>query len=160
MKILMSAGIIFAALASVAGQGTRDVDRLDEKIRSHLEFALPGWNHKRVPPIKGSKNVMVHFWYSAANVNVKVDVSVRPTADDAKREIRSFLEFRKKPLELKEFGEEAFTPEFDGSDLVLRKGRYVIYLSMVDLDAGQPRNDELKKTGREFAKQLSLIDLE
>jgi hypothetical protein len=71
------------------------------------------------------------------------------------------------------FGDEAFAPERDGPSIVLRRGRFVIYintiadvesdpdaqiLSRVEREARQKA--EVHRIGREFAKQLSSIDLQ
>lgn len=169
----MSIALILATLVSVTvGQGKPDLDRLDEKIRSHLELKLPGWRHTRPPPFGGTTTVLAQTW-SSGNRIVKVAVAVRQSVEDAKKEIRSFLQFRREPEQLSGFGEEAFAPERDGSDVVLRKGRYVIYISTVadiegdadernlsEVELAARRKSEVKRIGKEFAKQLSLIELE
>lgn len=45
-------------------------------------------------------------------------VAIRELVEDAKKEIRSFLQFRREPQELTGFGDEAFAPERDGSNIV------------------------------------------
>lgn len=173
MKTLMKVALILATLASVAvGQGKANADRLGEKISSQLESRLSGWHYKRVEPFGPSSNVVVQSW-SSTNRIVKVSVAIRQSVEDAKKEIKSFLQFRREPQELTGFGDEAFAPENDGSDVVLRRGRYVIYISTVadvesDSDARNlskaeletRRKTEVQRIGREFAKQLSSIELQ
>lgn len=173
MKTLMSTAFILGALVSMTlAQGKPDLDRLDEKIGSHLELKLPGWRHKRLPPFGETSSVLDQTW-SSGNKIVTVAVAVRQSAEDAKKEIRSFLQFRHDPEELSAVGDEAYAPERDGSDIVLRRGRYVIYISTVvyvedDADArnlsevelAARRKSEVKRIGREFAKHLSSIELE
>ena len=164
MKASASAGIILVLLVSVAaGQGNAELDQLNEKIGSHLESAFPGWKHRRVTPFWPSSKILVQVWCSPAHVNVKVDVTVRDSEEDAKKELHSFLEFRKEPQELKGFGDEAFFPERNGRDIVLRRGRYVIYLNMVTLSGEngvEASQSEVQKIGIEFAKQLSSVELQ
>ena len=173
MKTLMSTALILATLVSVTwAQGKPDLDRLDEKIRSQLELKLTGWRHKRLPPFGGTSTVMDQTW-SSGNRIVTVAVAVRQSVEDAKKEIKSFLQGRRQPEQLSGFGDEAFAPERDGSSIVLRRGRYVIYISTVadiegDADARNlsevelagRRKSEVKRIGREFAKQLSSIELQ
>ena len=173
MKTLMSTALILATLVSVTlAQGKPDLDRLDEKIRSQIELKLPGWRHKRLPPFGGTSTVMDQTW-SSGNRIVTVAVAVRQSVEDAKKEIKSFLQGRREPEQLSGFGDEAFAPERDGSSIVLRRGRYVIYISTVadiegDADARNlsevelagRRKSEVKRIGREFAKQLSSIELQ
>jgi hypothetical protein len=169
----MSAALMMVTLVSVtSAQGKPDLDRLDEKIRSHLELKLPGWRHKRLSPFGGTSTVLDQTW-SSGNRIVTVAVAVRQSVEDAKKEMKSFLQFRRDPEELSGFGDEAFAPERDGSSVVVRRGRYVIYISTVaeiesDADArnlsevelAARRKSEVKRIGREFAKQLSSIELE
>ena len=173
MKTLLNVALILTMLASVAvGQGKTDVNRLAEKISSQLESRLPGWRCRRVEPFQPSSTILVQMWTSENRI-VKVAVAIRESVEDAKKEIRSFLEFRRDPQELTGFGDEAFAPERGGSDVVLRRGRYVIYISIVahveeDEDARTLSKVELEtrlksevqRIGKEFAKQLSSIELD
>ena len=172
MTTLMSTALIVATLVSITvPQGKPDLDRLDEKISSQLELKLPGWRHKRLPAFGGTSTVMEQTW-SSGNRIVKVAVAMRQSVEDAKNEIKSFLQFRREPQELPGFGDEAFAPEREGSNIVVRRGRYVIYISAVvdvegDSDARNlskveiegRRKSEIQRIGKEFAKQLSSIEL-
>jgi hypothetical protein len=173
MKTLLSAALIVATLVSVTlAQGKPDLDRLDEKISSQIQPKVPGWRHKRLPAFGGTSTVLEQTW-SSGNRIVKVAVAIRQSVEDAKKEIKSFLQFRREPQELIGFGDEAFAPERDGSDVVFRRGRYVIYISTVadvesDSDARNlskveletRRKTEVQRIGKEFAKQLSSIELQ
>lgn len=92
-------------------------DRLEEKITKQLEARLAGWHYKRVEPFGPSSNIVVQSW-STTNRICKVTVAIRELVEDAKKEIRSFLQFRREPQELTGFGDEAFAPERDGSNIV------------------------------------------
>ncbi len=173
MKTLISVGIILAVLALAQTQGKEDLDGLSEKITTHLESKLPGWQHRRLPPFGTPESKVVVQVWSIPNRIVKVAVAVRGSVDDAKKEIRSFLQFRRDPQELTGFGDEAFLPERNGASLVLRKGRYVIYLSIVLFVEEDPDAQKLTKAEqearakaeterilKEFATQFSAMELE
>jgi hypothetical protein len=172
MKTLINFALVLATLASVAvGQGKADVDRLGEKIAKQLESRLAGWHYKRVEPFGPGSTIVVQSW-STTNRIVKVTVAVRESVEDAKKEIKSYLQFRREPEQLTGFGDEAFAPERNGSNIVLRRGRYVFYISTVaDID-DEPdvrnlsraeletrRKAEVQRIGKEFARQLSSIEL-
>ena len=173
MKTLISVGIILAVLAFAQTQRKEDLDGLSEKIINHLESKLPGWQHRRLPPFGTPESKVVDQVWSIPNRIVKVAVAVRGSAEDAKKEIRSFLEFRQDPQELTGIGDEAFWPERNGPSLVLRKGRYVIYLSIVLFVEEDPDAQKLTKAEqqarakseterilKEFATQFSALELE
>ena len=173
MKTFVSAGIILAVVLSVAvGQDRKaERDRLEEEIFSQLESRLPGWHHKRVEPFWPISTIVVQGWWPSPNRGVHVAVAIRESVEDAKKEIRSYLQFRREPQELTGFGDEAFIPEPNGSQLVLRRGRYVIYLSIfvdVDSDADarnlsqvereERRKAEVQRIEKEFAKEILSIE--
>jgi hypothetical protein len=168
--MLTTAGIVLVMLVTVAvGQRKEELDRLNEKLNNHLESRLPGWQHKWVEPFRPSSNILVQLWYRPNKI-VQLAVAVRESAEDAKKEIKRFLEFRRDPRELSEYGDEAYFPERDGYSLVLRKARYVIYLSIVvddDLNAQnlspteheKHKKADAHKTLQDFAAHLSALDL-
>jgi hypothetical protein len=175
MKTLINVALILATVASVAvAQAKPDLDQLGQKISSQLESRLPGWRYKPVEPFGPSTNILVQAW-SSENRIVTVAVAVRQSVEDAKKETKSFLQFRRDPEELSGFGDEAYAPERDGSSssIVLRRGRYVIYIStVVDIEADADAQNlsradrEARHKGEvhriliEFARQLSSIDLQ
>jgi hypothetical protein len=163
MKTYMSIALILAAFASVT-VGQEELDRLDEKIKSHLEAKFPGWRYKRVEAFQPSSTVLVQGW-SSGNWVVQMAVAVRKTPEDANKELHSFLEFKPERQELTGFGDEAFASGIYHSQIVLRKGRYVIYLSIVDTEGrtlsgeeAELRKSEMQRIPREFARHLSTLD--
>lgn len=171
--MLIAVVLIVATLASVAvGQGKTDVDRLAEKIAKQLEPKLTGWRYRRVEAFQPSSTIVVQSWYTPTRV-VSVKVAIRETDEDANKEIKSFLQFRSEPQELTGFGDEAYATERDYRSIVMRKGRFVIYINPVayvetDPDAQtlskaelETRNkSEVERLGKEFAKHLSSIELQ
>ena len=169
MKTLI---FILVALVLGVGQGKVDLDELSEKIRSQLESKMPDWKYR---PVASSGNresgVVVQSWY-VPHRNVQVATDFRKSVEEAKKELRSYLEFRREPQALAGFGDEAFKPEPNGSQYVLRRGRYVIYISTVvyiEDDADAQRLTESERRAREkaeverilkeFATQFSAIEL-
>jgi hypothetical protein len=173
MKILTSIGIVLMTIAVATGQGKVDLNALSEKISSQLESKIPDWKHSRVEPIGTPESkVVVQRWYTPSRV-VMISIAVRESDEAAQKEVRSFLEFRREPERLTGFGDEAFLPERNGSDLVLRRGRYVIYTSIVlfiEYDPDYPKLTEQERVNRrksegerilkEFAKHLSAIEFD
>lgn len=172
MKTLTSTGLVLAMLAVVQGQGKVDLDARSEKISSQLESKLPRWKHTRVEPFGTPESKVVVQGWGIPNRNVQIAVAVRESVDAAKKEIRSYLEFRREPKTLTGFGDEAFLPEPNGSQVVLRRGRYVIYISTVifieeDADAQRltkseqqaRQKSEVERILTEFATQMSAIEL-
>jgi hypothetical protein len=173
MRTSIIVALILAALGSVAvAQKKPDVDRMGENIANQLKTRLPGWTYKRLEPFGGSTTIVSQTW-STTNRIVKVTVAIRESVEDAKKEVRSFLEFSKDPEELTGFGDEAYAPERNGSSVVLRRGRFVIYISTVAYVDSDPdartltraemaarEKAEVNRIGREFARQLSSIELQ
>jgi hypothetical protein len=169
-KTLLSAGILPLLLFSVAfAEGKIDLDQLEKMTSIQLESKLPGWRHKRLER-GASSNVLVQSWGST-NRSVMVVFIIHETAEGAKKEVRSFLQFKREPEELKGFGDEAFATDIYNSTIIMRRGRYVIYSSIVahiedDADAQNLSQieqqtywkNEIQKVGKLFVKELSLIE--
>jgi hypothetical protein len=170
--ICVVCGSAVALLGFVAvAQQKPDVDRLRENIANQLKSRLPGWNYTRIEPFGPSTTIVSQAW-STTNRVVKLTVAIRESVEDAKREVKSFLEFRSDPEELSGFGDESYAPERNGSSVVLRRGRFVIYISTIahvdsDSDARSLSKAQLEarekaevhRIGREFARKLSSIEL-
>ena len=88
-------------------------------------------------------------------------------------EIQRFGQSIKERKQLTEIGDEAFASGLYDSNMTLRRGRYVIYVSTVvyvedDADARNlseaeletRRKSEVQRITREFAKQLSSINFQ
>jgi hypothetical protein len=173
MKILLSTALVLAALVSVTtAQGKPDLDGLYETISSHLESNLPGWKHKRLPPFGGTTTVLTQSWSSGTSA-VMVAVAIRESPEDAKKEVRSFLQSRQEAQRLTGIGDEAFLSGFDDSHIVLRKGRCVIYVStyveiesyadarnLSQVELAARRKSEVQRITKEFARLLSSVELQ
>lgn len=161
------------ALVSVLtlGQGRADLDRLDSKIRDQLQPALSGWTYRRVKPFTRASNIVVGVW-SNANRTVKVSISVNESVQTAKDELKHFVQSVRAPEALNGFGDEAYASGLESSDIVLRRGRYVIYVNTFaevegDADAAtlsrsdrsQRRKTEQQRIGKEFARHMTEVEL-
>ena len=172
MKTLMTVGIILAVLALGVGQEKADLAGLSEKINRQIQTKLPDWKSMS-PNISGTlqSGIVVQSWY-VPHRNVHVAIAVRESVEAAKKEIRRYLEFRREPQTLTGFGDEAFAPEPNGYQYVLRRGRYVIYISIVLFVEEDPDAQKLTKAEqqarakaeterilKEFATQFSALEL-
>ena len=152
------------------GQAKADLDLLEDRISTHVQSKFPDWTHKRVEPFFPGSDVLVQFWNSP-NRTVKIAVVVYQSADKAKEAFRSFIKSTSGE-ELRGFGDEAYMWGWDDSDIVLRRGRYLIYVNtwaVVEDDADarsltEPQlrsrqKSEQQRIGKEFARQLLDVEL-
>ena len=152
------------------GQGRSDLDLLENRISTHVQSKFQGWTHKRVEPFFPGSDVLVQFWNSP-NRTVKIAVAVHQSVDKAKEEVRSFVKSARGE-ELRGFGDEAYTLGMESSNIVMRRGRYVIYVNtwaVVEDDADarsltEPQlrsrqKSEQQRIGKEFARQLLDVEL-
>lgn len=171
--LIVCALLCLQSLVSVqaVGQGRADLDRLDTQIRNHFRDKLSGWTYQRVQPFTPASNILVGFW-SLGNRKVKIAVSVHNYDQEAKDELKHFVQSVRGPEALKGFGDEAYTSGLESSDIVLRKGRYVIYIntfadvegdsdaaSLTRAERNQRRKTEQQRIGKEFAKYLVEVEL-
>jgi len=153
------------------GQGPADLDRIDSQIHTHFQSALPGWTYRRVDPFTPGSNILIQVW-SNGNRTVKLAISVNQSVQTAKDELRHFVQSVRGPEALKGLGDEAYTSGLESSDIVLRRGRYVIYVNAfaeVEGDAdsatltrserSQRRKTEQQRLGKEFARRATEVEL-
>ena len=167
VKIIVVALMVCGSFCTQSNaQGQADLDRLDEKLTKHLEKVMPGWTHKRGEPIVKTENVLIQFWYST-NRSIKIAVSPRSSANEARKAIRDFLKSeRTEPLN--DSGDEAYSWGYAASNIVFRKGRFVAFVSSyAEIDAdpdaqtlSQEQRFEKEKTERrrlsiQFAKHAA-----
>jgi hypothetical protein len=170
MRFLIA--IILASITTVAvGQGKADLDKLDEAIARHLSNGFTGWTHQRVAAFGPDSNTLVESW-SLPNRTVKITVSVGQSAEEAKNSLLNFLKYKREVKELRGLGDDAYSFGVDSCDVVLRRGRYLLYVSTVADVEGDPdartitkaelssrRKSERQKIGKDFARLLATVDL-
>ncbi|MGH9906016.1 MAG: hypothetical protein ACRD8U_10615 [Pyrinomonadaceae bacterium] len=169
MKYRLLLAVVLSALSfmDVLGQGDVDLDSLDHKIKQHLQSNILGWTHRRGQPITGSGNVLIEKW-SSPNRGIKISIVPYKSAARAQEVIRHFLEFDKDVQEVKEIGNEAYAWGWEGTNLVFRKGKYLVYLSAgydadsdPDLRMLEPNEkrrrqiQEIRRINKEFAKHVA-----
>lgn len=157
--------LMVMALGQALAQEQPDLDRLDEKFRAHLKTRMVGWTYKRGEPIEGSKGVLIQNWFYP-NRGVRIAVTEMKSVEAARQAMQLIVrDANGKPLQ--GFGDEAYIWGFEGSDLEVRRGRYVFDLNAgadVERDADARmltpaqkhtrRQAEVKRIIREFAKHL------
>jgi hypothetical protein len=127
-RILMPL-LMVLALGQALAQEQPDLDRLDEKFRAHLKTRMAGWTYKRGEPIEGSKGVLIQNWFYP-NRGVRIAVTEMKSVEAARQALQLIVrDANGKPLQ--GLGDEAYIWGFEGSDLEVRRGRYVF-----DLNAG------------------------
>lgn len=166
-RTFLPLAIVCFSLIQVMGQQVLELDQLDTKVSQYLRNALPGWHGRRSNPIEGSRNVLIEFW-SFPNRTVKVSVLPRSSVQEAKERMESFVRETAEAQELKGFGDEAFTWGEADSNVVLRKGKYTVYITTIaevdgDSDARnltksqkkERQRSEMRRLSKEFAKHVA-----
>lgn len=165
-RIFCALTLSFLCFGHSLAQGREDLDRLDEKVTRYIQNRLPGWKHERVEAIQGSV-ALIQFW-SNANRKIKVAILPQRSAEASRATMRDFVKYTKEAKPLAEFGDEAYSWGYAGSNVVFRKGRYKIYVTTyaeVDSDndartlnveqKGEREKSEMQRWSREFAKHMA-----
>jgi len=172
-QIIVAGLILLVGLVGqAAAQNDPDFDRLQEKLTRHLETKMPGWRHRRGEPIEGSKGVLTEFWLFSNRI-VKTSVVKYDSAQRAQEVLQGFAKYESQKAELKGLGDEAYSWGYGMSDVVFRKGRFIVNVSTYaevesDPDArtlsqserSAREKSEKKRLSEEFSKHLATaIDL-
>jgi hypothetical protein len=168
---MIAVALLTLVSSYVIGQDKAELDRLDEKFKHQVELRLPGWKHERGEAMQGSTNVLIQYW-SFENRRVKLAIIQQKSAQDAREKMRQVAKDMKDAKELQGFGDEAYSWGYADSKVVLRRGRFTVYVSIyadveADPDAGlmsraqrgERERSEMKRLSKEFAKHVaSVID--
>ena len=166
-RILIAAALSVLFLSHAVGQDQPDLDRLDEKFRHQLEGRLPGWKHERGEAMQGSTNVLIQYW-SFENRRIKIAIIPQKSAQEAREKMQLVAKDMRDAKELKGFGDEAYSWGYAESNVVLRRGRFAVFVSTYaevesDPDArmlsrperGERERSEMKRLSKEFAKHMA-----
>lgn len=168
MKVKVS---IFALLLLISGQtiaqDKQELDKLDEKLRKHLERVMPGWKYERVDPMVPTENVLIQFW-SAAERKVKISMIPYRSADEARTALANFTKYERNKEVLTDYGDEGYARGYGSADIAFRKGKLGIFVSTTAGIGGRPEErtlnqdqrfdwmkSEMRKWSRVFAKQAA-----
>jgi len=161
-------GLLFLSfLIPVVAQGDNELERLDEKVIRHLEAKLPGWQHRRVNAIEGSKSTIINHWQTSTRV-VTVSIVRYDSANQAKETMQPFIKYYRQKEELKGLGDEAYAWGYGLSKIMFRRGRFIVSLeAYADVGADpdgrtltpEQKSDrersEMKRLTEEFAKHAA-----
>jgi len=165
----LSLGVFVMLLLTGAAQAQRNSEKLDELkqiLTNKIGSDMPGWTHRSVTPIEGSKNVIVDQW-EAANVIVKVAVNEYDSQESA---VAAFEDFRKRLKreqdataakrktnfrilkdDLPDLGDGGFIWDIMGSDAaVFRKKNLLTFVSVIG-----PREYNDTVLSRLFAQRVA-----
>ncbi|HEY0349640.1 MAG TPA: hypothetical protein VGC60_15940, partial [Pyrinomonadaceae bacterium] len=153
-------------MAHTVSAQTTDLDRLDEKLRKHLEKKMPGWSYRRVEPIQGSTGVLIQVW-SMENRAVRIVVVPKKSATEAKESMQNFPRNVKEAQPWSEAGDEGYAWGYAGRQIHFRRGKTIFDIEVgADVDADPDASaltwserrvrekSEIKKWTKEFADHV------
>jgi hypothetical protein len=165
----LSIGVLVALLLTGAVQAQRNSEKLDKLkqiLTNKLGSDMPGWTHRSVTPIEGSKNVIVDQW-ETGNVIVRVAVNEYETEESAAAALKDFRKrlkseqeataasrktnFRLIKNDLPDLGDGGFIWDILGSDAaVFKKKNFLAFVSVVG-----PREYNDTVLSRLFAQRVA-----
>ena len=145
----LSIGMFVIVLLTGAVQAQRNSEKLaklKQILTDKIGGNMPGWTHRSVTPIEGSKNVIVDQW-ETGNVIVRVAVNEYDTEESAGAALKDFRKqlkseqdataarrktnFRLIKDDLPDLGDSGFVWDFRGSDaVVFRKKNFLASVSV------------------------------
>ncbi len=168
MRIISITFVGFLLLSSVAlGQDKSDkLAKLTKTLHEKIEKEKPGWIHRSITPMEGSKNVIIEQWESG-DVTIKVAVTEYDAEGDAVFALKEFktqlkteenasamngkTDVRLIKDDLPELGDEGFSWDIRGAEAAaFRKGSFLVFVSIA-----QPLDRTDIWLSKEFAKYVS-----
>lgn len=165
-QILLGLLLLAALGVPVIAQTDAELESVDEKLIRHLETKMPGWQHRRVNPIEGSKKVIINHWQTSTRV-VTISIVRYDSAVKAQETMQPFIKYMRQKEELKGFGADAYAWGYGLSNIMFRRGRFVISLSAYADVGSDPdgraispeqkserERSEMKRLTEQFAKHV------
>jgi hypothetical protein len=166
-RLLFVVLLLSVPLTESRGQSNPDLEKLDERIVKHFQAKMPEWRHKRGEPIQGSTDMLVER-LALSNRTVKISVVPHNSVAEAREAIERFVRYDSEKEQLQGFGDQAFAWGYGLGNVVFRRGKYAVFISVYadvysDADArtldtyqrGQRERAEMKRLSREFAKHVT-----
>jgi hypothetical protein len=164
--ILLALCLLGLSVTSGVAQDQAELEKIDDKLSRHLATQMPGWKHKRGEPVEGSKNVVIERW-GTSNRSVTISIVPHKTANEAREALINFVKYDRDKQDLEGLGDQAIAWGYGLSNIVLRKGRFNIFVSSyAELDSepdsrsltvpekGERDRLEGGRLSREFARHI------
>ena len=147
LRVLLAIGFLSFSLGQATAQDRNELDKLDEKFSRYFEKAMPGWKHERVEPAVPTENVLIQFW-SASGRKVKMSIMPHSSAAEARTALQNFLKYEGDKETLNNHGDEAYAWGYGHSRIVIRKGRYLLFISSTATIGLRPEERMLSDSDR------------
>lgn len=148
----------------LARQDSPELTEAARAVESELVEKMPGWEHRRVTPIEGSKDVIISQWESQG-LMIRVSIILHQSEEELRERIKKYKsrfkqEDKGKANEEKnskifkgdehDLGDEGFSwRDFNFYGTVFKKGRYTVHVNLI-----KPEVDETNLT-REIARHVA-----
>ena len=147
-KLSIGVFVMMLLLGTVQAQTQSEkLDKLKEILVNKIAGSMPGWTHRSVTPIEGSKGVIVDQW-EAGNFIVRVAVNEYDTEESAVAALKDFRKrlkseqdatasrgkpnFRLIKDDLPDLGDGGFIWDTIGSDAAaFKKKNFLVFVSVV-----------------------------
>ena len=127
---------------------TARLDSALEQIKSYLAEKKPGWQHRSIEPIEGSRNVSVNNWESEGQI-VRVSILAYGSEEEAAKAMGRFASESRTLDRLPDLGDEGYAWGMGGSNICFRKGDLTIWVS-----TGVTNLKEAVKLTQEFVRHV------
>ena len=165
-QIFLALWLLGLLVASGVAQDQAELEKIDDKLSRHLAAQMPGWKHKRGEPVEGSSNVVIERW-GTSNRAVTISIVPHKTANEAREALINFVKYDRDKQEIDGLGDQAVAWGYGLSNIVLRKGRFNIFVSsyaevssepdarlLAGPEKGERDRLEVGRLSREFARHI------
>jgi hypothetical protein len=155
--------VMLCGVAAYSQSPSSQEDEISKLLEAKVSSEMPGWTHRNVEPIEGSRDVTIHLW-EVADVAVKVAITRYANIESATKALAQFehhtrmektaakahgkLNFQLLIEDELPVGDRSFVWKIRGSDAVAsRQGRFLVFVSVV---RPEPNTDSY--LSKKFAK--------
>jgi len=166
---LISLGLLLV-LAGHQAQAQSELDRLSDKITSLVEAGEAGWTCKRGEPMGDQSALLVGCHTSAPHRrfpsitfhprSISIYVSPHDSVEEARRGLQRLAKQNAREYQpLNDLGDEAYGWGMDQADIVMRKGRFILWLHANSWVADDPDAQALSSDERNARRKSERLRL-
>lgn len=134
-RIFVAFLLLGVCFAQALAQARQDLVVPDKEGPQPFREKMPAWKHRRVEPFMNTPNDLIEVW-TARDKGVKIRIVSYKSAQEAREVIRGFLKYEKDKEELNGLGDEADSWGVRRANVVLARGRFIVYIEAgADIDA-------------------------
>ena len=139
MKTILVTLALTACISLVMPQDkSAELSQIQDKLVRTVTEQMPGWMHKEVTPVQGSRDVVIDQW-TLDNKALSITIIRFRSEEEAAKSIQQFAADMKAHKEIPAGSDEQYSLAAANTSIVFRKGEFQVYIHTRSTDTGDEK---------------------